>query len=162
MAYFFGNKQISMINILQINALLKNKTSIMSNDGLNKVVQNYTFYYFDTKLDFNENDNIYQKIKESKVLIIGLCAEKKSNFNHFYFIIGFKNTIICIKDSIITLLHSYFSSNDSLTIYFLTNAKELFDHHIKIDYNEIKSSAVFEDEISQFNQYLDLKQSNFN
>ena len=57
-----------MIDILEIPKLLKKKIISISNKGLNKIVGGYSFYYYNSKLDFTQEENIYQNIKESNIL----------------------------------------------------------------------------------------------
>lgn len=96
-----------MDKILEIHNLLINNTIRIANKHLNKIVCDYSFYYFDTKLDFGQNEEIYQKIKESKVIIIGSNMQTSLIPNDFYFFISFKKTIICIKNAFIYSIHFF-------------------------------------------------------
>ena len=122
-----------MEKILEIHDYFINNAIRVNKERLNKVVGNYSFYYCDTKLNFGQNENqIYQRIKESSVIIIGLYTEVESKKNNSYFIIGYEKTIICVKVSLLHLLNSLFSYNNDLNILFLFNAKDIFNKCIKI------------------------------
>lgn len=122
-----------MNKLLEIHRLLINNIIKVPNERLNKVVQDYSFYYFDEKLVFSNTDEIYQKIKESKVIIIGIYKEINSKNDDLYFIIGFKKTIIIIKNTLIHLLHSFFSYNNDLNIYFLSDTKKFLINISKLN-----------------------------
>lgn len=86
---------------------------------LKNVVLNYSFYYFNT--NFDKNEDIYQKIiKDSIIIIIGSHIDTKTN--NLYFIVGFKQTIIVIKDFMLHKFHPYLLNND-LNIYFFAKYK---------------------------------------
>ena len=143
-----------MIKLREIHELLTNNTISIANKLLNKAVCRYSFYYFDAKLEFDQNDKIDLRIKKSKAIIIGLYKETNSKTNDLFFIISFKKTIICIKNSMLPLIQSYFYSNDDLNIYFLPDTKDIFDQFIKIQYKQIDSDKNYEEEITNFNQNL--------
>lgn len=50
------------------------------------------------------------------------------------------------------MLHPLFNSNKKLKIFFLANAKDVFDQNIDLEYTNAESNKYFEEEIQYFNR----------
>lgn len=143
-------------NFLLIKRLLENDEIQFTNEIMKSVVRNYSYYEVSSNYNYKNNQQTYQQMKDSKIVII---SQYKENGND-YFIIGFRNTIINIKQDSINFLHSIFSYNTNLKICFLLNSKESFDYNINIQYNEINSDSMFEEEIENFIEQILIRQNN--
>ncbi|KAK8834388.1 hypothetical protein M9Y10_019120 [Tritrichomonas musculus] len=142
--------------ILPHNELLGLEKINLKNTRINDLISKYLFITVSSDFTFENNQTTYQQMKDSKIVIIN---EYKGNDND-YFIIGFKRTIINIKQNSINFLHSLFSHNENLKICFLSDFKKSFDDNIKnnnnnkIQYTEINYDSKFEDEITNFKEQI--------
>lgn len=133
-------------NFLYIKRLLENNKINFANNRMKSVVRDYSYLEVSSVFDYENNHETYQQMEDSNIVIIN---QYKENGND-YFILGFKQTIIYIKQNSIKFLLSLFLCNKNLTIYFLSNSKESFDKHIQILYKELNYNSIFEEEITNF------------
>lgn len=125
-------------------------------EKLKNVVQNYNFnkIYEIAQLEENTKQKIFQKIKESKVVII----DQSKNLN----IIVFEKTIIIHEYSQSTslFLHNLLSNNPEILICSLSEANEIKEG-IKDHKQQISLDASFTDEnesLTKELKYIRLKQ----
>lgn len=75
-----------------------------------------------------------------------------------FFIIGLKDSLILIKQTLISILYPFFPNNNEFTILFLPNTKDNFNKYIEIRNRQIEIDQVFLEEISNFNQKIIIMQ----
>ena len=137
--------------ILQYFKLLSNNKIKITNHKLKKVIHGYSFIYISSEIKLETNEKVYQKMKESSIIIIKEYKEKNEEENDIqYFIIGFKQTLLIVKQESIQFIYKLLSCKPDLTICFLENSKEQFNKHIIIDYHEKVADHIFCKEISYF------------
>lgn len=135
------------INIAFFKDHIENNIVKIANPQLNELVKNYFFIHISESFVFHHHEIIYQNIKESKFAIIKKCKNTSENSDDQFFIIGFKQTIIIINQSLLFMLQDFFSTNKNLTIYFLSNVKEIFNQKIQIPNKQIENDLVLKEEI---------------
>lgn len=89
----------------------------IKNNKLYTVIQKYSFHHILEDLIIQGNENIYQKMNESKVIFINKFVYDEENS---FLIIGFKETIIIVELNSLSLLSTLFSNQSNLTICFFT------------------------------------------
>lgn len=128
------------------------KTLKLKYKNMNSVIQEYTINIFTQNNCLNINYN--QNFEESMEIMINSC-----NINsNPHFIIGFKQTIIVIDQSSLSLLQKLFSISTNKHLYFLSDIKSIFDKFISVDYQYFFSDSKFDEEISSFNDHLIISQ----
>lgn len=137
-------------SFLNVNHLLKNNKIMMMNHKMAEVIKNYLFVQIAKESDFENNPEIHKNIKKSSIIVINQYEEKNGNQDNKYFIIGFKQTLISIKQSSIDLIHKLLIICPNLTIYFMNNTKDYFEQYIKIPYKTLEPQKIFESEIFNF------------
>lgn len=105
-----------------------------SNTKTMKIIGNYDFFYISKKLEYDPNSIIYQNFKNSKIILINHYSEQED----FYFIFGFKRTVIIIDESNLLFLETLFQFNSDLNLIFLSNSQNIFNDKIQIKYNVIE------------------------
>ena len=130
-----------------------------SKEKLNKVLQKYSFYHITEINDLNFSHPLVQNIQESAIIMINQCKEKHGDDE--FFIIGFRNSLIIIKQTLISILKPLFSFNQYSVIYFLPNAKDIFKQHVDIQNQQIESDSIFQfnEELSNFNEFIKIYQN---
>lgn len=134
---------------------INNKTARIANNYLNRVLHSYSFLHI-SEIDFNnENQKLFQSLKESNQIIINIGEE--DNSNERYFLLSFKSNIIFIEQSSLSLIQQFFHDESEVNICFLSNdIKNIFDRAITIKYQEIKVDKIFSCEITSFNSQFDI------
>lgn len=121
-----------------------------------KSFHEYKFHYFISTNQYNPNDQIIQKIKKSKVIIVDLYTEIVNETEELHFIIAFYKKIIIIpQQSISTFIQWIYSVNTEIEIYFLPKVRNIFDQYNDIVYNYFTNSLndkYFNEEIELFSQ----------
>ena len=126
------------------------------NKHIDKVISEYSFLYISSDHGDNFKEKIVQNMIDSKVIIINQFENKIGDGKNKYFIIGFKHTIIVIKQMSITFISDLFSNNSNLIICFLSNAKQIFDQYYKIKYNLLEYDSIFGNDILNFNMRVEI------
>ena len=126
------------------------------NKHIDKVISEYSFLYISSDHGDNFKEKIVQNMIDSKVIIINQFENKIGDGKNKYFIIGFKRTIIVIKQMSITFISDLFSNNSNLIICFLSNAKQIFDQYYKIKYNLLEYDSIFGNDIFNFNMRVEI------
>ncbi|KAK8898261.1 hypothetical protein M9Y10_000539 [Tritrichomonas musculus] len=149
-------------NFQNISKFLNEETISFVNKKLNPLIQGYNFFFVQEMFISDKNQGIFQNLNESEVAIIDVYEDVDSNDGDRYFIIGFKKTIILIKEFSLAFLHELFSNALNLNIYFLTNNKELIDrfniYKYKL-YQNAKNDLFLKNEIMNFNDKFIFKES---
>lgn len=120
----------------------------IKNNKLYTVIQKYSFHHILEDLIIQGNENIYQKMNESKVIFINKFVYDEENS---FLIIGFKETIIIVELNSLSLLSTLFSNQSNLTICFLQNVKDIFSSQIKTKFQEIILDQNLKRHIKKFN-----------
>lgn len=94
-------------DILKLHDYLNNDIVRVVNDKLNNVIKNYSFFYISNETIFDKKHEIYQKVIESKLLIIDHHVELDKQTNELHFIIGLEKAIIIINQSLISFIRSF-------------------------------------------------------
>ena len=139
--------------ILEIVQLLKKEKIQINNKSLNEILKNFSFLHVSENLIIQEeNNNIVQNIKDSKLLVF----DKTDDGN--YWIICFKNTIIITNQSNLFYLNELFSQNLNLKICYLSQIKETSSD--KNPYLlQFKETICKSDEIQAFEAHFSLQNS---
>ena len=125
----------------------------MKNQKMEKVIKDHSFLLITQNFDFNNNQEVYENIKNSSVIIISQYEEENEKNDNKYFIFGFKRTLISIKQSSVTLIGELLSINPNRTFYFLKDTEDIFKQLIKIEYKRIDSQPTL-DEIEEFSKSI--------
>ena len=149
----FWNSPIMNDFFMKLHEFFNNKTLKIKNEGLNKIIQRYNFYNISDLI----NQQIYDNFKQSKSAIIHQIFNNNVNGEDSFFIICFKNTIISINQTSVKLLQNLFSSNDSLTVHFISDSCSTFSKMLKIKNLISFANSSFEEEIETFSKEIELK-----
>ena len=133
---------------------VKNNPALIINSNYLRIIQKYTFLYANEYMSFMPNENIFQNLEKSKIVIISQVKEHNNIPNKQYFIIGFNQTIIIVEQNSLFFLNSLFTASSNLKICFFENSKDLFITQIKINFQEVNITPIFEEEIYNFNQII--------
>lgn len=74
-----------------LHDLLNNGIARVANNKLNNLLKNYSFIRISEKIIFDENHYIYQRINESKIMIIDNYNELNNQNNELNFILAFES-----------------------------------------------------------------------
>ena len=124
--------------------------------NFNETIKSYSFYYIlDSSFNFTSHQDIISNLDESEDFLIDLFLGKNQNDN--FFVIGFKNTIIIIKEILISSLETFFSYKSKSKIYFIPKIKEKFNQQVSIENKQIEIDPIFLSEISNFKDQIKFK-----
>ena len=93
---------------------------------LMKTINEFSFYYIS---EIKDEQSIFQKLKNSNHIFVSYYA---LNLNDGIFVIGWKETLIIFKNSLLPSFKSIFSTSSNILIYFLPNTKESFCKYLNI------------------------------
>ncbi|KAK8872100.1 hypothetical protein M9Y10_007859 [Tritrichomonas musculus] len=126
---------------------VKEQNIRIKNEILNDIIRNYSFIHFFEKIDLNsiQNKNIITNIKESRAIVIN----QDRNFQYFF--ICFKNTLIIIEQSLLSLLDDVFMQNPNLFVFYLFEKKDIFRNQLIDKY---KNLSYHYNEIEKFYSHL--------
>ncbi|KAK8887072.1 hypothetical protein M9Y10_038108 [Tritrichomonas musculus] len=141
-------------SFLEFNRIFEKNNFNIRNSNLDKIVKKFSFYYISSRFKFEQNQEIFQNLNESKLLIVDKPGKQMRGFDFNVLIIVFRNTILVLNENDIVLLQSIFQDKKELKICFLSNSKDFFDQHLKINYQVFHINANLQYEISQFNEKL--------
>lgn len=135
-------------NFLKFTVSLQEGEIKFNKDSFLEVVQNYSFLYISENRPLKEDDE-KKSSKKSKFAIFSQSEElNKINYKKFL-IIGFEMTIIILEEtSISNFLHFLSSTNPNLSIYFLSNYRNLIGNTIK--FQDFALTDEFIEEIINF------------
>lgn len=124
------------------------------------LIRFYRFRFISENFEYLAESFIYSDFKNSQVVVIDHYIDKEENAP--YFIISFKQALLTVLQSSISLLQPLFAYKPKITICFLSNCKEIFDQNIQIQYNEILYDSAFGSEIFNFSQKINRQITNDN
>ena len=129
---------------LQKKGCIYNFAQKLENENLKRAIQDYSLHYFsiENEININQNTHILQNLNKSFVVIIDHYPKSESISEDNHFIIGFKKTIILIKDPI-SIIQQLFKINNKIEFCFLYDTKKIFDDNIKIEYHELNNNDFF-------------------
>lgn len=139
-----------------MNFYCSNKIRV-SNIHLNKTIHDYSFLYISDPTEIIVE--IVLNITDLKGKIINKFEEKNEYNEEIYFFIGFKRTILVMKQNSISIISNILSTILDLPISFISDTKTLCDKYFKIKYNLSENSPKFQDELYNFNIHLSLVSS---
>ena len=69
------------------------------NKKIYQIIKQYSFTQISDQFDYIKNQEIYNNLKESAIIIINFYSEQNEKSKKSYFFIGFKKTILLINQS---------------------------------------------------------------
>ncbi|KAK8883568.1 hypothetical protein M9Y10_042662 [Tritrichomonas musculus] len=147
-----------LYSLLEFLERLNSNTIRIPNSILDRIIRSYTFLEISEKISFENNQDIYHKLSESKIIIINHLKEMNPIIDDRYLFIGFKQTVIIIDQTKLSFLSNLFSSKQNLIICFLSDSKDIFNHSLKVRYTESGCSSKFITEIFNFNKKFSFQQ----
>ena len=145
-----------MSNFLHFKGLLENNRISIENKRMESVIKNYSFFDISSVFDSENNKETYQRMEESKVIIISEYKE----IDRKYFILVFERTMINIEQTSVNYIQSLIPNSKTLKICFLSDSKKSFDDAIQTPYEEIIYDSQFEEEVTNFIRTISIRQRN--
>ena len=143
-------------NFIKLSQGLSSNSIKIKMKSMNKIIQNYKFLCISKTLDVNQDQQIFRKMEESKAVIVNRSDNSELKEERQFLFIGFKDTILIIKHTSLSFLQDLFSINQKIKICFLSDTEDIFNQNIKIEYHRLSFNQTFQEEISNFNQYLSI------
>ena len=142
---------------------IQGKIQTRAKKKLLNLIKSYYFYNFSVEFDIHQSPKLFENIANSEIVIISKYTIDDKNM---FFIIGFQNTVIVIKKTLISLLAPLFSSKPGLKLYFSHGAKDFFNQEMQntnfSNEIQIECDKSIDEEIDNFNiQILNFKISDF-
>lgn len=149
-----------MFNIFQdFQDFIRSGTNEIINNKLNSTVRKYLYLYNDDIIDCKL---IIQNITNSSMITINNYKYQSLKSDELHFIIGFRKTVLIIKQSLIPKLQQLLMKMSKLKICFFEDTKHFFDKSIKIEYEELEKNNFFEKEISAIsNEFFNYNSKQF-
>ncbi|KAK8898231.1 hypothetical protein M9Y10_000509 [Tritrichomonas musculus] len=141
-------------DILSIQKLLAKDTLTFPNKHFTKIIKEYNFHQISEKFDLYNNQEIYNNLEKSSLIIIDFYSDANSYGGSQYFFVSFKKTILFIQKNNLSSLQSLFSYNKNIPICFLSNSKSIFSQEVQIQNEELEYHLYFDQELQNFNQEL--------
>lgn len=138
-----------------IGKFLKGSDVAFKNTLIKDVVQNYSFLVISniSDLDEKEKNNLIQKVKESKLMIIKQIEEAMKK----YLVFGFEKTLVIHEHSSLTasFLRMIYYYNPKISVCYLQNQNNSNEpNDIPKEIKKIKVDERFEEEIKNFQTFI--------
>ena len=143
----------SLLFMTSINQSLIRFNIKTSNGKLKEIISSFSVHLILNKNDeIMSNSKTIQNLNESAALIIKYV---KNYERDDLFIIGFKNTVFIINQSLLTSLQdSFFLINKDLPIYFLHDTKNAFNSSVKLQNEQFEIDDQNNKEIEAFKEHI--------
>ena len=136
-----------MINtFINFRIFLEEKKYRIRNPKLNQFLHEHEFIYNHEKISFPSHLKIFEKMDQSKVVVIDQLEE--------FFIVCFKKILILINKDNLHFLNPLFIRNSSIIFRFLSHPDPIYIEKTEIKNDQIDTSndTDFKNEIYQFNK----------